>query len=120
MNPALQRRALPLLRWTLAMVVFVQSLEFAFSPSAGHFFLKMGLPFWVRPALGLAEAMAATLFVVPFTMALGGYLLWVTFALAALIHLLHGQREIGGLVVYAAAVLACIPAPNHPQSEPRP
>jgi len=117
MSSTFHRLSLPILRWTLAVVVFVQSLEFAFSASAGHFFMKTGLPWWVRPALGLAEAIAAILFVVPFTMVFGGYSLLVIFALAALVHVLHGQFEIGGLVVYAVAVLVCMPSPDRSQSE---
>jgi hypothetical protein len=34
----------------------------------------------------------------------------VIFLLAALIHILHGQPEVGGLVVYAAAVYVVLAA----------
>jgi hypothetical protein len=112
MNAKLREMRLPLLRWTVAAVVFVESLEFAFSASAAHFVMKIGLPVWVPPALGSAEAIAAVLFVLPVTTVVGGALLLVIFALAALIHMLHGQFEVGALVVYAAAVLVCMPAPN--------
>lgn len=117
MSTALTKFPVPLLRWTLAVVVFAESLQFAFSASAAHFFLKTGLPLWLRPALGVPEAIAAVLFVLPFTMALGAYLLLVIFTLAALIHVLHGQFDVGGLVVYAAVVLVCLPWASHSQSE---
>jgi len=37
----------------------------------------------------------------------GGYLLLVVFFFAAAIHVLHGQYDVGGLLVYAVAVMAC-------------
>jgi hypothetical protein len=41
--------------------------------------------------LGGAEILAAMLFLIPPTMTVGGYSLLVIFALATLIHLLHGD-----------------------------
>jgi len=108
MTNAAMGRYVAVLRWTLGVVVFVESLRLAFSAEAAHFFLKIGLPAWVRPALGLTEAAAALLFVVPFSRRLGSYVLLVIFALAALLHVLHGQYDVGGLAVYAAAVLVCM------------
>src|SRR5271154_4012660 len=105
MNTRLTKYSIPLLRWTLGLAVLLESLEFVLSTSAAHFLAKAGLPFWIRPVLGGAEIIAAILFLVPFTAAIGSYLLLVVFGLAALIHILHGQYEVGGLVVYAAAVL---------------
>jgi len=107
-NVTLARIAVPLLRWILGLVIIEEACRFAFSSSAAHFFLKTGLPAWLRPALGIAEAVAALLFLVPVTTLAGGYALLAVFTLAAVIHVLHGQFEIGGLVVYAAAVLVCI------------
>jgi hypothetical protein len=80
-----------------------------FSASAAHFLAKAGLPLWLRPALGGAEILAAISFLVPFTTLVGGYLLLVIFALAAVAHLLHGQFGVEGLVLYASVVLACLP-----------
>jgi hypothetical protein len=108
MNASLTSYSTPLLRWTLGLVIILESFEFVFSNSAAHFFAKAGLPFWIRPVLGGAEIIAAILFLVPLTAAIGSYLLLVVFGLAALIHILHGQYEVGGLVVYAAAVLVCL------------
>jgi len=48
------------------------------------------------------------LFIVPFTMLVAGYLLLVIFALAAVVHLLHGQFGVESLVLYASVVLACL------------
>ena len=108
MRPSLTGSAIPLLRWTLSIVVIIESLQFVFSTAAAHFFLKIGVPGWVRPALGISEIVAALLFLVPATTIAGAYLLLVVFALAAMVHVLHGQYGVGGLVVYAVAVLACI------------
>lgn len=108
MNTRLKNISIPLLRWTLGLVVILQSWRFIFSASAAHFLAKAGLPLWVRPVLGGAELLAAILFLVPFTMLVGGYLLLVIFALAALVHLLRGQFGVESLVLYASVVLACL------------
>jgi hypothetical protein len=107
MNTRLKNISLPLLRWTLGLVVILQSGRFMFSASAAHFLAKAGLPAWVRAALGGAELLAAILFLVPFTTLAGGYLLLVIFALAAIVHILHGQFGVESLVLYASVVLAC-------------
>jgi hypothetical protein len=108
MNARPARVSILLLRWTLGLVVLLESAQFVFSSSAAHFFAKTGLPSWLRPALGGAEIIAVVLFLVPFTTLIGNYLLLVIFGLAALVHILHGQYDVGGLVVYAVAVLVCM------------
>jgi len=108
MNARLARVSVPLLRWTLGLVVLLESCQFVFSNSAAHFFAKTGLPSWLRPALGGAEIVAAVLFLVSFTTRIGSYLLLIIFGLAALVHILHGQYDVGGLVVYAVAVFVCM------------
>jgi hypothetical protein len=108
MNANLTRVSILLLRWTLSLVVTLESVLFVFSASAAHFLAKAGLPSWIRPALGGAEILAAILFMIPFTATIGSYLLLVIFALAALVHVLHGQYEVGGLGVYAVAVVVCM------------
>jgi hypothetical protein len=108
MNIKLANASVPLLRWTLGLVVVLESAEFILSNSAAHFLVKAGLPSWIQPVLGGSEIVAAVLFLLPFTAKVGSYLLLVIFALAALLHILHGQFNVGGLVVYAAAVLVCL------------
>jgi hypothetical protein len=44
----------------------------------------------------------------PFATLAGSYLLLVVFLLAALVHVLHGQYDVGGLVVYSVAVFVCM------------
>lgn len=108
MNARLTNFSTPLLRWTLGLVVILQSGEFLSSASAAHFLAKAGLPAWLRPVLGGSEIIAAVLFLVPFTTRFGGYLLLVIFGLAALLHILHGHYGVEGLLVYAVATLVCI------------
>lgn len=108
MNAYLTRYSIPLLRWTLGLVVILESCRFVFSESAAHFLAKAGLPAWIPPVLGGAELIAAILFLVPVTSLIGGYALLVIFGMAALVHFLHGQFGVEGLVLYAVAVLVCI------------
>jgi hypothetical protein len=117
MNARLTKFSIPVLRWTLGLVVLLESCQFIFSTSAAHFLAKAGLPLWIRPVLGGAEIIAAVLFLVPVTTVIGSYLLLVIFGLAALVHILHGQYEVGGLVVYAAAVLVCVAHATHGTSK---
>ncbi len=108
MNAQLARLSIPLLRWTLGLIVILESAQFIVSTSAAHFLAKAGLPAWIRPVLGGAEIIAAILFLVPVTTVVGSYLLLVIFGLAALMHILHGQYGIEVLVLYAVAVLVCM------------
>jgi uncharacterized membrane protein YphA (DoxX/SURF4 family) len=108
MNARLKNFSVPLLRWTLGLVVLLQSCQFVFSTSAAHFLGEAGLPSWIQPAIGGAEIVAAVLFLLPFTALVGSYLLLVIFALAVLVHIFHGQYEVEGLAVYAAAVFVCM------------
>ncbi|MGC0774148.1 MAG: DoxX family protein [Candidatus Acidiferrum sp.] len=119
MNASLAKFSVPLLRWTLGFAVIVESCRFVFSSSAAHFFAKTGLPHWLRPAFGGAELIAAVLFLIPSAARLGSYLLLVIFGVAALVHLLHGQFGVEGLVVYAAGVLVCTAHESNKTAEDR-
>jgi len=117
MSPQMERLAIPLLRWTLGLVVVWESYRFAVSSSAAHFLVKAGLPQWVAPVLGGAEIVAAILFLIPVATVFGGYLLLFIFAIAALLHILHGAFDVSGLLVYSAAVFACISHSRQTQTE---
>ena len=108
MNAYFTRYSIPLLRWTLGLVIILESCRFVLSKSAAHFLANAGLPGWVRPVLGGAEIVAAILFLTPVTSLIGAYALLVAFGMAALVHLLHGQFGVEGLVLYAVAVVVCI------------
>jgi hypothetical protein len=117
MNANLTRVPIPLLRWTLGLVVMLQSFEFVFSTAAAHFLAKAGLPAWLRPGLGGAEIIAAVLFLVPFIATIGGCVLLVIFGLASLVRILHGQYGVEGLLVYAVAGFVCIAHPKNRATE---
>jgi hypothetical protein len=105
MNIKARSRAVFGLQWIVGLVVIVESLRLAFEPAAARHFAKAGMPLWMRPALAWTEIAAAILFLVPFTTLLGGYGLLLIFFLAALLHILHGEFDIGVLLVYAMAVV---------------
>jgi putative oxidoreductase len=96
--------ALVVLRLILGMVVLIQSFLFLYGGESAAFFARHGLPDAVRLILGWSEVVAAVLFLVPITTVVGAWLLLVVFAGAILLHILHGQYEVGGLLVYSAAV----------------
>ena len=110
MNPRQQEVAAKVLRWTVGLVVLWESYQFGFSAAAASHLQRMGLPQWVAPALGCTEIVAAILFLVPKLGRIGGYSLLVIFAVAAVLHVLHGQFQIGPLLVYGAAVFTCTSA----------
>jgi hypothetical protein len=103
-------RAIAILYWCVGGVVLIESCLFVFSTARQHAFAESGLPHLIRPVLGGFEVAAAILFLIPPTRRIGGYALLVIFLAAALIHVIHGQPEVGGLVVYAAAVYAVLAA----------
>jgi len=58
--------------------------------------------------IAAVELLGAILFLVPPTVHMGGKLLIGTFLAAAVVHILHGQPDIGYLVIYGFAVLTVI------------
>lgn len=108
MNPGLKKFSISLLRWTLGIVVLIQSLRFAFSSSSGQFLARAGLPAWIRPGLAGVELIAAVLFLLPYTLLIGSYALLVVFAFSGVVHLLHGWFDVGWLLVYGTAVLVTL------------
>jgi len=97
-----------LLRLVLGTVVLVEALLLIFSKSEAAAVAHHVLPKAVLLALGSGETAAAILFLLPPTVRLGSILLLVVFAFAILIHVVHGQFQIGGLLIYAAAVLVVL------------
>jgi hypothetical protein len=108
MNSPVRPKAVVGLQWVVGLVLIVESLRLALGATAARHFPQAGMPLWMRPALAWTELAAAILFLVPFTMVLGGYLLLVIFFLAAALHILHGEYDIGVLPVYSMAVLASL------------
>ena len=97
------------LQWSLGVVVFAEAAMLVFSGHA-HAAHQFAVPSAVLMALALAEMLAAVLFLIPRTVVTGGMALMVIFALAMLIHILHRQTNVGGLVVYTAAAWAVVAA----------
>jgi hypothetical protein len=102
------------LRWVLGLVVLLESVQFTLSSSVARLLTNMGLPLWIRPALGGSEIVAVLLFLIPPSYLLGGYLLLVVFAFAIVLHLLHGEFEVGALLVYIMAVIVCLTHHHRP------
>ena len=103
------------LQFVLGIVVLERSFVFVFGHQSAEHFGRNGLPGFVRLALGWSEIAAAVLFLLPPTLAVGGWSLILVFAAAAGLHLAHGEFDIGGLAVLAAGVMAVLahrrPAP---------
>ena len=102
------------LRSVLGAVVLLESLQVVLSNSTAAHLARMGSPLWVRLVLGGSEIVAALLFLVPVTALVGSYLLLVIFSFAMLIHFLHGESAVGGLLVYLMAVIVCIASREPP------
>jgi hypothetical protein len=96
--------SLRLLQIVLGVVLFLDSAGLVIEQLhiAHH-----SLTFFALLILGSVEAVAALVFL--FAASMGGPVLLMTFAVAALIHILHGQAgHVGVLLVYAAAVTAVL------------
>lgn len=108
MNERRRRRALDALRWTLALVVSVQAVMFLYGSRADADQRGHSIPSALRLALGGSEVVAALLFLLPQTFAVGGWLLIAVFGGAMAVHLAHGQFEVGALLVYITAVMVVL------------
>jgi hypothetical protein len=93
------------LQWSLGLVLIYEGSRLLFYSGAAHSFEKTHLPQWFRVAIGSVELLGAILFLIPPVVVAGGRLLLVTFGVAAIVHILHGQLDVGYLVIYAMAVL---------------
>jgi hypothetical protein len=119
MNPTVKKWSVPALQWILGLLLLFKSLQLATSSAAIHHAAELGIPVWLPRVLASVEAIAAILFLVPATTILGGYALLVILALAAVIHLLHGQHDdILGLLLYAAAALVVMAYRDGAAQEP--
>jgi DoxX-like family len=96
------------LRWVLGLVILLESVHFALAPAAAREVANIGLPRWIPLGLGGTEAVAALLFLVPAVRVIGGYALLFILAMAVAVHLLHGQYDVGSLVVYGMATCVCM------------
>jgi uncharacterized membrane protein YphA (DoxX/SURF4 family) len=108
MNRTRKEIAIIVLRLVLGLVVLAQSFIFLFGGDSTKFFARHGLPDAIRLVLGWSEVVAAILFLLPPTLAVGAWFLLAVFAGAIFLHLVHGQFEVVGLLVYCAAVFVVL------------
>ena len=102
--------ALRILHWTVGLVILLEScrtLQGALLHwhDAGHGAVML----WIRLVLSSLEIVAALLFLAPWTVIAGAYLLLGIIAVAVGIHALHGEfAGLEFLVLYAAGVYVCL------------
>jgi uncharacterized membrane protein YphA (DoxX/SURF4 family) len=99
------RIALTVLQWTLGIVILIEAVLFVL-PGAAHEFSRTHMPGFVRLILGWGEIIGCVLLLIPRTAIRGAWLLLAVFIMAILIHWLHGQYNVGNVVIYAAAAFA--------------
>ncbi len=97
--------ALTGLQWTLGPVILIEAILFVL-PGAAHGFSRTHLPNVIRLILGFGEIGGCVLLLIPRTAIRGAWLLVAVFALAILIHLLHGMYGVGDLAIYTGAAWA--------------
>lgn len=102
---------LTVLQWTLGIVILIEAVMFVL-PSAAHQFSRTHMPGFVRIILGWGEIAGSVLLLIPKTVKSGAWLLVAVFVTGILIHLLHGQYNVGNIVIYAAAAFAIAMAKN--------
>lgn len=79
--------------------VFLSALYSSENPS------HQNLLFWIQSVLAGSEIVAALLFLVPRTCLFGVWTLLAVFLFAVLLHVAHGEFNVGALLVYSAAAL---------------
>lgn len=89
------------LQWSLGLVLIYECSRLVFTSAGAH----AHMPRVFVVAIASVELLGAVLFLIPPTILIGGRLLLATFGVAAIVHILHGQPDVGYLVIYAMAVL---------------
>ena len=103
--------AIQALHWTVGLVVLLESARTFYRAHAMHGAGHAGVLATVRLILSGSELIAALLFLVSATTAIGGIALLVIFALAIVIHGLHGEFQgLQMLVLYGVAVWVSLAA----------
>jgi len=105
MSDSRQKAALTGLQWTLGVVIMIEAVLFVL-PSAREGFARTHMPDIVRQVLGWGEIVGCILLLIPRTTVRGAWGLVGIFALAIVIHLLHGILNVGNLVIYTSAAWA--------------
>jgi hypothetical protein len=92
------------LQWSLGLVLIYECTRLVFTSASAH----THMPRVFVVALASVELLGAILFLIPPVVVAGGRTLLATFGVAAVVHILHGQPDVGYLVIYAMAVLTII------------
>ena len=103
--PSNSKLGLCVLQYTLAVVILIEAVLFVL-PSAAHDFARFHIAHAIRFMLGFGEIIGCLLLVIPRTAALGAWFLFAVFLFAIAVHLVHGQYNVGNVVIYAAAAFA--------------
>jgi hypothetical protein len=96
------------LQYSLGLVLIYECCRLLLLPASTH----LPVPHVLVKAIAAVELLGGILFLVPAGMLFGGRLLLATFLVAAAVHLMHGEPDIGPLVIYAMAVLTIISEPR--------
>jgi len=96
------------LQWSLGLVLIYECSRFLFSAETTGVVRKMHVHPLLLSIIAAVELLGAVLFLIPQAIAVGSRLLLATFGVAAIIHILHGQPDIGYLIIYALAVLTVV------------
>ena len=89
------------LQYSLGLVLTYESARLLLPSSTGH----GHIPHALVMTIAAVELVGAILFMIPRAILVGGRVLLATFLVAAVVHILHGQPDVGFLVIYAMAVL---------------
>ena len=95
------------LQWSLGLVLIYESSRLLFY-SGAHAATSAHIPHLLLMVIAAVELLGAILFLIPPTVNTGGKILIGTFLAAAVVHILHGQPDIGFLIIYGFAVLTII------------
>jgi uncharacterized membrane protein YphA (DoxX/SURF4 family) len=114
MKTQVSKLALLALQWSLGIILFLQAESLAFSSAEIQFSGHPGVHHWIRLALAWSEMLACLVFLLPHAVKYGAALLLTVFALAALVHVLHGNFQIGDLFILATAVVV-VASQAHPE-----
>jgi len=93
------------LQWSLGLVLIYESSRLLFPANAAHAGAKAHVPHLIVQAIAAVELLGAILFLIPPTLVAGGRLLLAAIGVAAVVHVLHGQPDVGYLIIYGMAVL---------------
>lgn len=92
------------LQYSLGSVLTYECYRLLILPVSAH----LPFPHVVLKAIAAIELLGAILFLIPPAVRIGGLLLLASFVIAAVVHIMHGQPDIGFLLIYATAVLTVI------------